>query len=164
MTQTITESKLKSGTLTLDSKAFACQATNVRLTPTHNTTTAGDDIAETLCGATTTPSEEETVTTTWTLNIDAIQDFTQADGFVRFCLDNNGTVKDFSWKPNATGPTMSGRVRILAVEIGGEINKRLSTSAALPVIGDVTTTAATTLKAPFKVVDQAAAQTQAPVV
>lgn len=138
----ITESKLKSGTLTLGAEEFACQAINVRLTPSHDTTTATDEVVETLCGDTTTPDEETTINTTWALNIEAIQDFTNPDGFVRYCLDNNQQVVDFSWKPNATGPTMSGRCRVLAVEIGGEINRRITTSAEFPVIGEPATAAA----------------------
>lgn len=151
---TITESKLKSGTLTLDSEAFACQAVNVKLTPNHNTTTQTDEPVETLCGTTTEPTEEETIRTTWTLNIEAIQDFTNPDGFVRFTIDRNQQVVDFTWKPNATGPTFSGRCRILAVEIGGEINRRINTSGAFPVIGDLTTASAQAA-APFAVEDDA---------
>lgn len=136
----ITESKLKAGTLTLDSEAFACQAINVRLTPNHDTNTTTDDVIETLCGDTTTPTTDVTITTTWSLNIEAIQDFTNADGFVRFCLDNNQEVVAFSWKPNTAGPTFSGNCRILAVEMGGEVNRRITTSAEFPVVGDLTTT------------------------
>ena len=151
----ITESKLKSGTLTLDSEAFACQAVNVRLTPDHQTTTQTDDPVETLCGSQTVPTEEVTIRTTWTLNIEAIQDFTNPDGFVRFTIDRNQEIVDFSWKPNANGPTFSGRVRILAVEIGGEINRRINTSGAFPVIGELNTAAATVAEAPFTVEDDA---------
>ena len=152
MTTTITESKLKGGTLTLDTEAFACQAVNVKLTPNHETTTETDDQVETLCGATTEPSEEVTIRTTWTLGIEAIQDFTNPDGFVRFTIDRNQEVVDFTWKPNATGPTFSGRCRVLAVEIGGEINRRINTTAAFPVIGALDT-GAVAQAAPFAVED-----------
>lgn len=138
----ITESKLKAGTLTLDAEPFACQAINVRLTPAHDTTTQTDDVIETLCGDTTTPTTDVTITTTWNLNVEAIQDFSDPDGFVQFCLDHNQEVVPFTWKPNATAPTFSGDCRVLAVEMGGEVNRRLTTSAELPVVGDLTVTPA----------------------
>lgn len=152
----ITESKLKQGVLTLGGAAFECQAVNVKLTPTHNTTSAADDVVETLCGDTTTPDGDETITTTWTLNIEAIQDFTVPDGFVRHTITHNQEIQPFTWKPNTGGPTFTGQVRILATEIGGEINKRITTSAAFPVIGAVSTAAPTSAE-PFTISEEVGA-------
>lgn len=138
-----TESRLKFGTLSLGTtspKQFECQATNVRLTPDAEINTDGEDAIETLCGATTTTSPDTTVTVAWELNIDAIQDFDSPTGFVQYCFDNAGKVEAFSWKPNANSPTYSGQVRILPVEIGGDVAKRLTTSASFPVVGVPTIT------------------------
>jgi hypothetical protein len=143
MAGTITESRLKSGTLSLGTttpKNFECQATNVRLTPDSSIDTSDDDTIETLCGAVTTASSDTTVTVNWELNIDAIQDFDSPTGFVQYCFDNAGTVQGFSWKPSANSPTYSGEVRILPVEIGGDVAKRLTTSASFPVVGKPTIT------------------------
>lgn len=129
----IVEDRLKAGTLTLDALPFATQATNVNLSP--DTDEEGDPL-EVLSGDTIEPDD----VTTWTLNITAIQDFDDAAGFVRFCLANAGDVVPFSWKPNAAGVTFAGDVKIRPVEIGGDVNTRLTTSATFPLIGEPTPT------------------------
>lgn len=121
----ITESRLKTGVLTLDALAFATQASNVRLSPS---TDEDGDALETLSGDELTPAE----TTTWSLNITAVQDFEDEDGFVNFAMVNDGDIVPYSWKPKAVGPTYTGTVRVRAVEIGGEVNKRLTTDAEWP--------------------------------
>lgn len=118
----ITDSRLKDGTLTLDAVAFNSQATNVRLVP--KTDSQGDTL-EVLSGETITPDE----TTAWTLAIEAVQDFTNEAGFINFCLANAGDIVTYSWKPNTTGPTYTGTVKIHPVEVGGDVNKRNTTSA-----------------------------------
>jgi hypothetical protein len=127
----ITESKLKTGTLTLGTSPgvdFACQATNVRLTPSVKET--GDEV-ETLCGDMIGADSK----TSWTLKGTSIQDFDDADGFVQYCFDNDLEEVAFEWKPSATSGTYSGTVEIRAVEIGGEINKRLSTDWEWKITG-----------------------------
>lgn len=119
---TITESRLKSGTLTLDAISFATQATNVRLVP--STDTQGDAL-ETLSGDTISPDES----TTWALAITAVQDFEDSAGFVNFAMENAGLTVPYSWKPKAVGPTYTGTVKVRPVEVGGEVNKRLTTDA-----------------------------------
>ena len=121
----IIESRLKGGTLTLDALPFATQATNVTLSP--DTDEVGDPV-EVLSGDTVTPEDE----TTWSLNIEAIQDFDDPDGFVMFAFDNANELVPYSWKPNATGGTFTGTVRVRPVEIGGDVSVRLSTSAEWP--------------------------------
>lgn len=121
----ITESRLKSGTLTLDALSFATQASNVRLEPR---TDDNGDTLEVLSGDTITPDDE----TTWSLVIEAVQDFEDEAGFVNYALQNAGDVVPYSWKPNAVGPTYSGTVRVRPVAIGGEVNARLSTTAEWP--------------------------------
>lgn len=125
----ITESRLKAGTLTLDALPFATQATNVRLVP--STDEVGDPI-EVLSGDELTTDDE----TTWSLVIEAIQDFDDVDGFVRFALDNANTLVPFVWRPNATSTNQfTGTVKVRPVEIGGDVNKRLSTTATWPISG-----------------------------
>lgn len=130
----ITESRLKSGTLTLDALPFASQATNVTLEP--DTDTEGEDL-EVLSGETL----EESEVYTWSLEVEAIQDFDDPAGFVKFCKDNAGQLVPFSWAPSgATGPSYTGTVKIRPVRIGGDVNARLQTPASFPVVGDVTDT------------------------
>lgn len=134
---TITESRLKGGTLTLDAIPFATQATNVRLEP--NTDEVGDPI-ETLSGDELSASDE----TSWTLVIEAIQDFDDVEGFVRFALDNAGDLVPFVWRPNSTSTNQfTGTVRVRPVVIGGDVNKRLPTTANWPLQGDPTPGTAT---------------------
>lgn len=130
----IRDSRNKNGTLTLDALAFASQATNVTLDP--STDEEGDGL-EVLSGETIDPDE----VTSWSLEIEAVQDFDDPAGFVKFCKDNAGQAVPFTWAPSgATGPTYSGSVRVRPVRIGGDVNTRLTTPASFPVIGAVTDT------------------------
>lgn len=124
----ITESRNKNGTLTLDALAFASQATNVRLVP--DTDEAGD-VLETLSGDTSQADDE----TSWSLVIGAVQDFDDPAGFVAFAFNNANELVPFSWQPNADSPTYTGNVRVRPVEIGGDVNKRLTTEAEWPING-----------------------------
>lgn len=135
---TITESRLKTGVLHLGDATtgvdFACQATNVRLTPSYEDD--GDNL-ETLCGDSIAPGKKET----WVLAGTAIQDFDDPLGFVTYCMDNATTTVAFEWTPNTTGaPTFSGNVVIVAVEIGGDVNTRLTTDFEFDVSGPLTVT------------------------
>lgn len=129
----IIESRLKSGTLTLDSVSFEAQASNVRLVPSTDET--GDPL-EVLSGDTITAEDE----TTWTLTIEAVQDFDDTAGFVNFALFNANELVPYSWQPNADAPTYSGTVRVRPVEIGGEVNARLTTAADWPCTAAPTVT------------------------
>jgi hypothetical protein len=131
----ITESKVKNGTLTLGGTAgvggteFACQATNVRLTPSHDE--SGDEV-ETLCGDKLPPD----VKTTWSLAGTSIQDFDDPAGFIKFSIDNNLEDTEFSWQPNAGDTTVAGTVQVRALEVGGDVNARITTDFEWPVQGD----------------------------
>jgi len=131
----ITESKLKTGTLTLDALPFAAQATNVSLVPSVDE--QGDPI-ETLSG----DQKGADEVTTWVLKIEAVQDFDDAAGFVKFCFDNAGQSVPFSWEASPTSPTWSGSLTVRAVEFGGPVNTRNTTEAEFPVIGTPTWTPA----------------------
>lgn len=138
---TITESKLKTGTLKFTiapaaAVTFECQATNVRITPAYD---SSGDAVETLCGDTL--AEDETRTDA--LNITAIQDFTDPDGFVAWSWDNDLATAVVEWKPvGADGPTYAGSVKVKAVEVGGDVNKRLTTDAEWSFAGKATYTPA----------------------
>lgn len=135
MTLTIIDSRLKSGTLTIDGHAFASQATNVRLVPK---TDSGGDPLEVLSGDTTTADDE----TTWSLVVRAVQDFDDPAGFVNFSLTNAGDEVPYSWKPNsgADTPTFTGTVKVRPLEVGGDVNKRLTTDAEWPCTAAPTVT------------------------
>ena len=133
----IVQSKLKTGTLTLGATPgtdFACQATSVKLTPSYEDD--GDNV-ETLCGEALSPGKKES----WTINGTSIQDFDDPMGFVQYCFDNATQIVDFSWCP-ATGvsPTYSGKCTIVAVEIGGDVNTRITTDWEFAVEGKPTLT------------------------
>lgn len=131
----IEESRQKGGTLTLDAQPFAKQMTEVTLTPAVRTE---GEALETLSGDTKSPDE----LTDWTLDMGAVQDFLDPAGFVAFANANAGDEVAFEWKPNAdaTSPTYTGVVKVRAVQVGGAVNARLSSSTSWPVTGQPTTT------------------------
>ena len=117
----VTESRVKTGTLTLDTVAFATQVTNIRITPGNS----AEDPIEVLSGDTLGGgSSNEDV-----LNITAIQDFADAAGFVAFAWANRGTIVPFTWKPSATAAEWTGSVEVQAIEVGGDVNTRLTSDA-----------------------------------
>lgn len=134
----VVESKLKNGSLKLGTSPgteFACQETNVRITPEHN---EEGDQTETLCGDVLTP----VTTTAWTLNGTAIQDWDGPAGasIVQYSWANDGLTVPFTWKPNATATTFTGNVTVRALELGGDVNTRITTDFAWPLAGKPTTT------------------------
>jgi hypothetical protein len=133
----VVESKLKQGTLTLGGTGdpvtggveFACQATNVRITPSF---TEDGDTLETLCGDKLAPS----VTTEWALAGTSIQDFDNPDGFVKWSWDNNKTDQPFTWNPNTGTTSISGTVQVRALEMGGDVAKRITSDFEWRLQGD----------------------------
>lgn len=128
----ITDSRNKEGTLTLDAEPFGVQATAVSLVPSVS---EEGDAVETLSGDTIDPDE----VIDWTLTIEAIQDFTDPDGFIEFCRANAGAVVAFTWYPqgsvvSASTPKYAGTVRVRPAVIGGGVNVRLSSSVDFPVV------------------------------
>lgn len=123
----ITDSRNKTGTLTLDAVAFETQATAVSLVPS---TDEEGDAVETLSGDTISPDD----VTTWTLNITAIQDFEDAAGLLEFLRANAGDEVPFTWQPTVAAiPNWVGTVKIRPTTIGGEVNVRLTSEIVLPV-------------------------------
>lgn len=133
----LTDSRLKLGTLTIDTHAFTGQATNVQLVPSTTTTTEGDRL-ELLDGNVLTPTETDT--TTWSFNFTGVQDFDNETGWIEFARANAGDVIPVVFKPNATGPSYDATVRVRPVAIGGGVNVRLTSDAAWPVVTGPTPT------------------------
>ena len=125
----ITESRVKSGVLTLGAEDFSCQPTNIRVTPAYED---DGDAIETLCGDQIPAGKKES----WVLAGTAIQDFDDPDGFLSYCFTNRMTTVPFEWQPNITGaPTWSGDVVIVALEEGGDVNTRITTDFEFDVSG-----------------------------
>lgn len=134
----VTPSKVKSGTLTLGGASptdFSCSPTNIRLTPSVNT----EDPLEVLCG----DVIQGIGSTTWSLDGTAVSDFDDPNGFVLYAFHQNGETVPFTWQPNPQSGTWSGSVVIAAIEIGGDINTRLTTDFSFGVVGQLTLTPVT---------------------
>jgi len=131
----IEDSRLKGGTLTLDAIAFAKQMTSVDLEPSVDTQ---GEALETLDGSQISPDE----VTSWVLNLGAVQDFVDPAGFVEFARANAGEEVACAWTPNSDPdcPAYTCTVKVRAVRIGGEVNARLATTTAWPVVGQPTPT------------------------
>lgn len=134
----IVESRLKKGTLTIGDgdtgTAFACQATNVRVSPSYDD---DGDTVETLCGDTIPAGKKET----WTLAGSSIQDFDDTDGFLAYCYEHAMELQPFTWQPNPAAPTWAGQVVVLALEEGGDVNSRLESDWEFECAGRPTRTA-----------------------
>jgi hypothetical protein len=136
MPGTITQSRVKEGTFTLGPVApasevaeFACQTTNIRLTPSYDD---DGDRLETLCGAESPPGKKES----WALAGTSVQDFDDPAGFIRFCRDHATEHVPFEWLPNAVGAELvSGVVQVLALEYGGDVNSQLTTDFEFECVG-----------------------------
>lgn len=129
---TITESRLRKGILTLGTApgtSFACQATNVHVTPSY----ADDgDAIETLCGDAVPAGKKES----WVLGGTSVQDFDDPEGFLTYCFDNRMATVPFAWKPNdGASPEYTGEAVIVALEEGGDVNSRLTTDWEFAISG-----------------------------
>jgi hypothetical protein len=104
---------------------------NVRLVPSRDE----EDGTPTLCD----PKPAPLITTSWSLQGTAVQDWEEDDGFVEFCRNNDGTTVTFEWVPNtAKDITYSGSVQVRAVEFGGPVAAQNTTDYEFPVVGDIT--------------------------
>jgi hypothetical protein len=125
------ESKQRNGTLTLGGTftAVAGQASNVVISPKHND---GGDALELLDGTTLTGDG----TTDWTLKGKAVQDWSDPAGFTEYTWDNDGDEVAYEWQPmGVAGPKYSGTVRVKALEVGGDVGKRLEHEFEWPLTG-----------------------------
>lgn len=123
------DSRLGPGTLKLGSAEFNTQVSACRLTPSVDS----QDGTPTL--AVPDPAPDSSVS--WALNIDAIQDFTEAAGLVNYLMDNALSEVAFDWIPlTSDGTKYAGTVQIVPMEIGGDVAVQSVTSVELPVVGD----------------------------
>jgi len=132
----LTDSRQGPGTLTFGTttpKDFSAQSAAVKLTPSVDSTDGTPTLEV--------PDPAPLSTISWALNVDAIQDFDDAAGFVNFLMDNALSEQPFSWTPNTAGGTeYSGTVQIVPIEIGGDVGVQVVTSVELPLVGEPTRT------------------------
>jgi hypothetical protein len=126
-----TESKVRKGLLQLEGatpatwEEFSCQPTNVSIVP-DTTTNQGDEL-EVLCGDKLTSADSDTRSAT--LNIEAVQDFTNATGFQAYSWMHDGEKRRFRWSPTSdVADQWEGTISVRATEVGGEVGTRLTTS------------------------------------
>lgn len=131
-----TQSKIKSGTLTLGSGpalAVHTQASNVVISPK---TSDGGDALELVSGEVLAGDG----TTEWTLKVKLIQDFDDPEGVINYSWDNEGETVPYSWQPNADAPTYTGTLRVDPIEVGGDAGKRLDVEVEWILTGKPTRT------------------------
>ena len=122
----ITESRIKNGSLLLATEEYGTQPSNIRIVPETEDSGKDNDDIEVLVGLISSgggAAEDLTAT----LQMTAIQDFTNPDGLISFSWQNNGAEVAFVWKPNATSANdWAGKIKVKAIETGGDVNKRLT--------------------------------------
>lgn len=135
----LTDARLGPGTLKLGAapgpptNEFNTQTSACRLTPSVDST----DGTPTLEIPEPAPLSE----ISWALNIDAIQDFSNAAGLVNYLFDNQLDEQLFEWIPATDdGTKYAGTVQILPMEIGGDVAVQIVTSVELPLVGAPTRT------------------------
>lgn len=129
----VTESKVRRGTFklgpTASAKDFSGQLTNIRITPSADT--SGDPV-EVLSG----DVLGVDTTTSFVLNGTLIQDFSDDAGLVAYSWENDLVDTEFTWEPvGATGPSFAGTVQVQAIETGGDVNSRITSDIAWPIVG-----------------------------
>lgn len=107
---------------------FSCTQTAVKLAPSFST--VGTDVT-TICGRKITATRR----TSWELQGDALSDFGDPDGFIRFAWQNAGVSMAFRWLPAPLTAAWEGLVTVRPIEIGGSVGKRLTASWAWPIQG-----------------------------
>lgn len=131
---TIVESRVKQGSLVVGGEAFSCQPTSAAIEPS-NDTAGGDDNVEVLCGDTLSAASAATLTANLTLT--AIQDFTAPSGtesLIGYSWAHNSETVDFTWNPTADpDDEWSGKVTVQALNVGGDVNTRITSDASWPV-------------------------------
>lgn len=129
VTPTLVDARLGPGTLKLGGTEFGAQISNVTLTPDVST----DDGTPTLA----IPEPEPLSTIKWSLDGSAVQDFTEATGFVNYCADHALETVAFEWTPNTPdGTKWTGNCQVLPVEIGGDVAVQITTDFSFPVVGE----------------------------
>lgn len=110
------DSRLGPGTLKLGTPLvdYGAQIANVRLEPSQDSEDGTPTLGE--------PDPLPEVTESWVLTGEAVQDFTEPDGFVNWCADNALTEQAFEFTPDtAEGTKWTGTVLVTSVPIGGDV-------------------------------------------
>ena len=140
----VVDSRIKAGSLTFtkpgseapeDTVTFSCQPTTATLTPAAN---ADGDPVQVLCG----DQLAAASTTTWTLDLTSIQDWTNLTGFVNWAFDHDGETWDYAlaFDVATVSPTWKGSVVVSAVPIGGQAGTRLTSDSTWQLTGKPTRT------------------------
>lgn len=124
----IEESRVKDGVLSLGTTPgemdFSCQVTNVRINSSYDD---DGDAQETLCGDQIAPGRKVSGRS---LAGTFIQDWTlpDAESITAYVWAHDLEVVDFTYTPNAAGPTITGKVRleVPSETYGGDVNTRIT--------------------------------------
>src|SRR4029077_5018692 len=92
---TVTDSRVKPGSLITGGEAYSCQPTTVTIAFDHEGTE--EDAVEVLCGDTVSGGASQVLIANLTFT--ALQDFTDPDGLMAFSWLNDGVEATFSWNP-----------------------------------------------------------------
>jgi len=127
-----TDSRLGPGTLTIGTTPaeFGFQVSALTLTPAVDEADGTPTLAV--------PDPEPQMTTTYTLDGSAINDFEAVSGLQRYAYDHDGETVDFVWTPNgdvATPATCTGEVQMRAFPMGGAVGEQLVTDFSWPCVG-----------------------------
>ena len=131
----LVDSRLGPGTLTIGTpgKDYAFQVSACTLTPNVNSTDGVPTLAV--------PEPPPETKTDYSLDGDAINDFTDPQGLSLYCFDNDGLEMAFVWVPiTADGTSLAGNLIVRAFPIGGKPGEMLQTTFSWPVVGKPTWT------------------------
>jgi hypothetical protein len=142
---TITESRLKDGTLTIGAVAgecdLSCQVTNARINSSYSDD--GDPL-ETLCGDEIPAGrklDQRALAGTFVQDWDAAA---TPGSITDYLWDHDLESVPFTYTPNVAGPTLTGTVRleVPAESYGGDVNARITSDFEWAIIGEITRTPA----------------------
>jgi hypothetical protein len=126
------DTRLGPGTLKLGPTAtgqeYGFQVSALALTPATSSTDGTPTLAV--------PDPPQEITTSYSLDGSAVNDFTNPTGLQRFCYDNDGAEMAFEWIPiTAAGTTLAGTVQLQAFPMGGKVGEQLVTDFSWPCVG-----------------------------
>lgn len=126
------DDRLGPGTLTIGTVPveYGFQVSALTLTPSVNENAGTPTLAV--------PAPAPEVTTDYTLDGDAINDFQAVTGLQRYAYDHDGETVAFVWTPKSDAPTpatCTGEVQMRAFPMGGKVGEQLVTSFSWPTVG-----------------------------
>jgi hypothetical protein len=131
---TILSYKLGPGTLTLGTGPLdaSAQVTAIRVVPEESVETA--EAVDVLSGEQL--AEEETASYKYKLTATFLQDTLAAAGLVAYTWDNAGASVPFKFAPNTPlDRQITGTLRVVPLEIGGDVKKRNTSDWSVSIIG-----------------------------